>query len=148
MSKDLVIRFREANETDVGFIFNSFLKSFRDSYFARNISSTIYFNEHHKIIESLLKKAKVNIACNPNDVSQIYGYVISEKIDNTFVLHYIYVKQTFRKMGIGKKLLEISGHDKEVAGCYSHHNKISEKLSAKYNLIYHPYLAMERVSES
>lgn len=58
--KQLPIRIREATEPDISFIFNAWLKSFRDSSLTRNVTSTIYFSEHHKVIENLLKNQKMS----------------------------------------------------------------------------------------
>lgn len=138
--KKLPIRIREANQEDVAFIFNSWLKSYRQSLFARNITNTIYFDQHHKVLENLLKTNKVIIACNEKDPSQMYGYICAGKEDGIFVLHYIYVKHTYRNLGIGKELLNSFDHDINTAAVYTHHTRIAEKLAAKYNLLFHPYL--------
>jgi ribosomal protein S18 acetylase RimI-like enzyme len=137
------IRMRKATDEDVSFIFNSWLKSFRDSGFlCRAVPNTIYFQNHHKIIQKILKRSVINIACNPQDLSQIYGYVIGEYIDNIFVLHYIYVKHSFRKMGVARQLYNTFNHDTGNASCCSHLTKMTEKFLPKYNLVYHPYVVL------
>lgn len=134
------VRLRIANDEDLPFIFNSWLKSFRDSFFSRDIPDTIYFSDHHKIIEKILKNSVVMISCNEDDPTQIYGYAVGSQEDGIFVLHYIYVKYTFRSLGIGTLLLKSFGHSGETASVYTHHNNLAHKLASKYNFIYHPYL--------
>lgn len=134
------VRLRKANQEDVGFIFNSWLKSYKFSLFAKNITNTIYFAEHHKVIERLLKSNETIIACNDADPTQIYGFVNGGFVDGIFCLNYIYVKQSFRNLGIGKTLLNYFEHDPSSAAVYTHHTRIAERLAAKYNLVYHPYL--------
>ena len=136
----LPTKMRLATEDDIGFIFNSWLKSYRNSYFAKPISNTVYFAEHHKVIEKLAKTSQILIACNKEDEAQIYGYVCAEKVDGIFVIHYAYVKQPFRRLGIAKLLLSSFDHDFSQAAVYTHNTNIGEKLSMKYNLVYHPYL--------
>ena len=132
---------RLAEEGDIGFIFNSWLKSYRSSLFAKPISNTVFFAEHHKVIEKLAKTSQILLACNKEDPNQIYGYACAERVEGVFVLHYIYVKQSFRRLGIGKLLLDSFDHNfDDESAVYTHHTKIAEKLAAKYHLIYHPYL--------
>lgn len=142
------VRLRKAGQEDVGFIFNSWLKSFKYSLFARNITNTIYFAEHHKLIERLLKSNETIIACDDNDPSQIFGFISAGYVDGILCVHYIYVKQTFRNLGIGKTLLNAFNHSAEAASVYTHHTRMAEKLAAKYNLVYHPYLLINLEEEA
>ena len=141
--KKLPVRLRTLTEEDSPFIFNSWLKSYRFSHFGEKITNTIYFEDHHKVIENILKDSKVVVACNEEDPSQLYGYIVGGVEDGNFVLHFIYVKHTFRNMGLGKTLLDAMGHDKEKAGVYTHHTRMADKLAAKYNFVYHPYLMFD-----
>lgn len=140
MSKKLPIRLRLANDEDVPFIFNSWLKSYRTSNFSRSITNTVYFAEHHKLLERILKTNKVVIACRDDDPSQICGWACAGITDNIFTLHYIYVKHPFRGFGVGKALLNAFEHDPSTASIFTHCTKTAERLAAKYNMIYHPYI--------
>ena len=142
MNKELPITIRPANASDIGFIFNSWLKSFRNSDFAINISNEIYYAEHHKVIESLLKNYNVLVAVNSDDLNQIYGFICGGHTENILTIHYVYVKHTFRKMGIGELLLNSFEHNPEYASIYTHRTKSSNQLSKKYNFIYHPYVGV------
>ncbi len=139
---------RNFTSDDIGFVFNSWLKSYRNSVFARDVSNTIYFASHHKILEEIAKRGTIRIACNPKDVSQIYGYIAAEFLEGIFVLHYVYIKQPYRHFGIAKALLNSFDHDPSNASCYTHHTKIAVKLAAKYNMIHHPYLLIDHIRES
>lgn len=144
----LPIRFRAATQEDVGFIFNSWLKSYRNSNFSRFISNTIYFGEHHKLIEELVSQNKVIVACNTEDPNQLFGYICAGEVEGFFVCHYIYVKHTYRNMGLGKELLNQFNHDPAKAGLYTHHTRIADRLAPRYNLVYHPYLAFPNKKET
>lgn len=139
MDKQL-ISLREGEADDAPFILNSWLKSYRVSNFARTITNTVYFEGHHTVIRNILKKATVLVACNQQNPSQIYGYLVYEKVDNVPVIHYCYVKHTFRGLGIGKKLL-LSAKTLEEPGVFTHHTKSAERSAVKYALVHHPYLA-------
>ena len=107
-------------EKDVSFIFNSWLKSFRKSPLTHNVNSTIYFTEHHKTIEKLLKTNETLVACNEHDPSQIFGYICAGRYQGVFVVHYIYVKHPYRGLGLAKGLFQSFKHDPSVACMYTH----------------------------
>jgi len=136
-------RIRPMVDEDIPFIFNSWLKSYRFSHFGEKITNTIYFQDHHKVIERIIKNSKTLIACDPEDSSQLYGYIVAAVEEGILVLHFIYVKHTFRNLGIGKTLLDALGHDKSSAAVYTHHTRMADKLAAKYNFVYHPYLMFD-----
>lgn len=98
---------RPPNEGDVGFIFNSWLKSYRDAPFVSGIPNTIYYREMHLAIEKVLARANVVIACDPGEPELIFGWGVGEGAkDGTLLLHYLYVKHALRKFGIAKSLEE------------------------------------------
>ena len=133
------IALRAALPTDLPFIYSSWLKSYRHSYFAKNITNTIYFKEHHDIIESLLDKSQIVIACDKHDQTQIFGYMVANFVDNIFTVHYLYVKHPYRKLGLGSTLLRTMS-DLKTLSCYTHETSVAQRLAAKYNFVYHPYL--------
>lgn len=143
------VNLRPATAEDVSFIFNAWLKSYKHSPFGRDITNTIFYAEHHKVIERLLKKFDTIIACNPDDENQIYGFINAGFVDGIFCLNYIYVKHTFRNLGIGKTLLNGFSHNHEHASVITHITRAASKLAEKYNMVYHPYIFInDRVKES
>tara|TARA_R110002167_G_C12560091_1_gene641709 strand:- start:367 stop:825 length:459 start_codon:yes stop_codon:yes gene_type:complete len=136
-------RLRPLIEDDLPFLYNSWLKSYRFSHYAEKITNTIYFEDHHKLIERIIKDCKVLIACNPSDPSQLYGYIVVGEEEGILVVHFIYVKHTFRNMGIGKTLLDAVGHSSDTASVYTHHTRMADKLASKHNFVYHPYLLFD-----
>ncbi len=141
--KKLPIRFRLATAEDANFIFNSWLKSYRHSHFARLIDNTVYYAEHHKIIERLVKECKTIVACNENDPTQLYGYINGGKIDGFLVINYWYVKHSFRNMGIGRALLNTFDHDPSIAAIYTQRTRIMDRLAPKFNMVFHPYVLFQ-----
>lgn len=133
---------RKAVPTDIPFLFNSWLKSYRDSRFASSITTTIYYTEHHKVVERLLKTCDVFVACNPQDQLELYGYICAEKVDGILVIHYVYTKHTYRRLGIGKALLNQFEHDPAAASIYTHNTKMADGLAKIFNFVYSPYLAL------
>lgn len=141
--KSLPLQLRSVTNEDVPFIFNSWLKSYRETgLLCKNVSNTIYFDNHHKILQRIVQKAVIMVACAESDPSQIYGYMVAERVEGFLVVHYAYVKHSFRKLGIATAMLKEFGHDITKASCFTHYTKSSEKLALKFNLVYHPYLIM------
>lgn len=142
-TKNIPISIRDGQEGDVPFIFSSWLKSFRVGLVCKHVDNTIYFTEHHKVAERIMKRATVKIATDPADPATIYGYLVYERIDGILVVHYAYVKHTFRAMGVLRQLMATIEHDfNRNTGLFTHSTIISARLSLKYNLIYHPYILM------
>jgi GNAT superfamily N-acetyltransferase len=143
LKKELPIKIRGVADEDVPFIFNSWLKSYRESGpICSNVSNTIYYDSHHKLIQKILLRSQVFIACDNAFPDQIIGYIVGESIDGVFVLHYVYVKHNFRKKGVGKLLLNSFNHDQTYASCCTHMTSVGDKLAAKFNVMYHPYVIL------
>lgn len=142
METKLPIQIRPINQLDVGFLFNSWLKSFRGAFFVKDIHPKTYYGLHHKVIGSLLQTADTMVACDPNDSTQIYGFICAEQLQGSLVVHYIYVKHTYRNLGIANLLLQQFKVSDNGISFYTHHNHVSHKLAAAYSFLYNPYLAL------
>lgn len=143
----LPLQIRPATNEDISFIFNSWLKSYREKGTAcRNVEQKIYYENQHRLIERLLEKIApeggVRVACNVNDPTQLFGFICAERVEGVFVIHYIYVKHSMRRFGIGSALLNSFDHDPSVASAATHQTSASYRLEPKYRVIYHPYLLL------
>ncbi len=79
-------------------------------------SLSLYY--HDIILKKILNKCTLLVACDPEDTDVIWGYVAFNtgdpvpendgffEIDRSPVLHFVYVKGAFRRMGIGTRLME------------------------------------------
>ncbi|MEZ0209216.1 MAG: hypothetical protein ACAH17_03525 [Candidatus Paceibacterota bacterium] len=144
--KSMPIAIRDAQEGDIPFIFSSWLKSFRPGLVCRHVDNTIYYAEHHKVVEKILKRATCLVATDPADPATIYGYLVFERIDGILTIHYSYVKHTFRAMGVLRQLLKSFEHDWNNAGLFTHSTILGARLSLKYNLVYHPYILFNHLA--
>ena len=135
------IQFRLACPEDESFIFNSWLKSYRDSDSVKHITNTVYFKRHHEKIEKLLKTSSVVCAVNPDDPRQIFGYVVFQIIDEVVCVHYIYVKQPYRGLGIARSIMRAIKPDLgQSAFVFTHLTKTGKSLYSKFMGLYDPYL--------
>src|ERR1017187_2430254 len=103
-ASEIKITIRPAKLEDLNFIFASWLKSYRyASMFAKKISNEVYYEWHHKVIERFIERnGTVSIAHPVGEPEVILGFIAHDGGD---ILQYIYVKKTFRQMGIAKALL-------------------------------------------
>lgn len=101
-------KLRQSRDEDQSFIFSSWLKSYRNCSVAAGIPNTIYFDKQHATISRLLEKPTTLaiVACDPNDESTIYGYIIAELDASDMVLHWIYTKHSFRGFGLARALVD------------------------------------------
>ena len=136
------IETRLAYLEDVPFIFATWLKSYRHaSTFARKISNEIYYSRHHLVIDLILKRggSKVYVAHPRGEPDVILGYMVTEvQPDDTAVMHYTYVKKSFRQMGIARSLWALL--DKKTY-IFTHFTADTDWIVRKYapDLIYDPY---------
>lgn len=137
------VRLRPVTDSDLPFVFHSWLRSYRMSEFAKELHNQVYFPQHHKVIEGLLQRCGGVVACDPLDSTQLYGYVVAEVIDECPVVHYCYIKEPFRKMGVAHLLLTAAnvGWKPDAAFCYTHKTYQSTRLEKRYPMVFHPYLA-------
>src|SRR5271165_681887 len=94
---------RLGNKEDLPFIFSTWLKSFRySSSFAKEIDNETYYKFHQQVIERILSRSpSIYIACDQLHPDTVFGYIVYEGP----VLHFAYVKKSFRKLGIARALL-------------------------------------------
>lgn len=131
------MKIRPFKEGDLNFILSTWLRSYYDALtmFSRRASAKIappneiFFKEHQAKIKELVKSADVQICTAPDDDNQIVGYIVT-KGD---CLHFCYVKQVFRKLGVAKELRARSG----TLSLYSHHTPYAKYVNKE--LTFNPY---------
>ena len=131
--------------SDEDFLYATWIKSFRDSSFARAVPTPIYNRSQRKRIDQLLEDEDtyVIVACSPETPEHIYGYAVGA-VPN--VLHYLYVKKDYRNSGIGKRLCShLWDGAKNNPVLYTHkppdiwlEKRLKESEELK-NFIYDPY---------
>lgn len=140
--KTLPIMVRPATQGDVNFILNSWIKSaYSNLPKAYEMPNFMFCTEHHKLIEAVLKRSTVIVACDRKDPSIIYGYLVAEYLQNHPTIHYIYVKQTFRRLGLASYLINCLDINQESIIFISHTTlKFKNFFGTKRHFIFNPYL--------
>lgn len=129
------MKIREMREGDVNFILSTWLKSYYESlkhYGNKGCphpKDDVFFQGHQKKIKQILESGSCLICHAPDEENQIIGWIVY----NQDAVHYCYVKNVYRKLGIAKALkAKVSAPKK-----YSHHTKFSRYLNQ--GLQYDPY---------
>lgn len=99
---------REALDTDLPFIYSSWLKSLRyGSETFRGVRNHIFFPHYNHVIDYILSspEIKILVACHREHPETVFGYIVYEPK----IIHYIYVKKDFCRFGIGRFLWGMAG---------------------------------------
>lgn len=129
------IAIRAAKPYDTPLIFSSWLRSYKACR-DKHVEQTVYFKEHHKLIDRLLAEGQVLVATPQDDADTILGWCVK----SGGCLHFVYVKEAFRRLGIGKALV---GEFEQHSHLTPYFVKWLEKT--KVTSVYNPYLAMTRI---
>jgi hypothetical protein len=106
-------KIRPATEGDVAFVSSTWKQSFwRESTWANRIRWTVFEPGHAKIVQRLLARSMVLVACDPEVETEDVGYIVFEP----GAIHYAYVKPPFRRAGVLRSLLAETGLPKDLAG--------------------------------
>lgn len=105
MLKSNLIEIRDCKPYDTNFIYASWLRGLYhgDTWFGE-IPKHIFMTNYHKVLELIIARPgiQIKVACLKEDPDVILGYAV---IGNSSVLHWLFVKSAWRKIGIGKSLL-------------------------------------------
>lgn len=120
------LAYRLAAEPDLGFVFDSWIVGYRDAHAAGMIAYEDWDVVMRAAITRVLARpgVSVHVACHPGETdrqSDLYGWIAAERggpwhetmyAPSYFSLvHYVYVKKPYRRMGLGKGLLDAAEVD-------------------------------------
>lgn len=137
------ISIREAAPADINFIFDSYKCSVKnDSKLGVLCRASIFNKEFPKVIDQVLAKAKVIVACVDKEPSVILGYLIYEED----IVHFIFVKKAFWRLRIACMLMSYAfGFEEKPLEC-SVMTKLGLEIvkSKKLKIDHNPFLLFER----
>lgn len=137
--KKLLIRLATTN--DLGFIYNTWLKTARNSR-GKGISNEIYYREQHHLITKAFLYGRTVIVCPLDDTNKIHGFMNWTVIDGHPVINFIYYRITHQKQKLAKMLIESELGDKINSSriYYTEINPGIDKDRLPDNWYYNPYL--------
>lgn len=120
-------------DTDTAFIMATWLKAlfYGDSWFSL-IPKDIFMSNYHAFLTRLLQApgVEVTVACLVEDPDVIIGYGVTT---NT-VVHFLFVKKSWRKIGVAKLLLP------KTISAVSHLTDLGRKLLPKLSgAVFNPF---------
>jgi len=134
--EDLVI-LRAIEEEELSFVYHSWLHSLRaGSLHYKGIPSSVYYNNHKRKLYKVLDRSNTIVATPKDHPEIIAGYIVWEDKDPA-VIHYIYVKSDYRKMGLGSLFKEVAASGRDLIGT---HRTIDVKGKG---FTFNPYLLEE-----
>jgi hypothetical protein len=152
------VEYRELDASTIGFVYDSWLKSLHDGSPAlRSMAFARYKPTQKSIIARCVERGAVVVALDPNDGGErrtVYGWACASDDSGVGVLHYAYVVQTRRRVGLGRELVRMAG-----AACgrqpeqYSHSTitggRFAGRLRAPDNarLSYNPFAILRMVAQ-
>lgn len=124
----LMVGFRAAVPDDEAIVFNAWLLAHRKhGDWPPRLSSQRYFAEHKATIAQLIARSRMLVACNEQRPTQVLGFICWEGA----TLHWLFVKQPFRRHGIARELLKLARLNDEPSIRCSHWTQRAEQLRAK-----------------
>jgi hypothetical protein len=131
-----MISLRAANEEDKWFLHSSMFSNLRSIFRKMNVepANSIYTPSADKHFAALLKRADTCVAYSELEPKMVIGYSVFEGP----TLHWIFLKGTFRRQGIGTKLLPSGVHQ------YTHMpTPIAKQWFNRLGLRYNPFFFEE-----
>lgn len=104
IKKSALVMLRDGRPTDLPFIYASWLKGLRygNDWFGA-IDQGIYFKAYHKVLESVLLRSTVKVACLIDEPDAILGYSVTSGTK----VHWVFVKKHWRGIGLARDLLPV-----------------------------------------
>jgi hypothetical protein len=127
---------RDAVETDLPFVFSTFLRGlFYGDPRMKETPKQAFMEQYHRVLEHILSlpTVQVKVAALSDDPSVILGYAIIG--GEGAVLHWVFCKSAFRKIGIAKNLVP------STITTFTHKTPLGESIIRKHKGVsYNPFL--------
>ncbi len=139
---DVPIRYRLVEETDFAFVIDSWIRSYRKRLYGQGISPELYREGQLALIKYLANFCKVLVACDAKQPMYIVGWACA-RVDKlgVFHLHYIYVKEDYRRHGVGRAIITHLGYREGKPIMASHWNHNARDIAETHDVLsYNPYL--------
>jgi hypothetical protein len=99
-----LIAVRQARETDLPWIYSTFIKSMANQKNMKSVEPHICAAMLHSMCTRVLTHCVCVVACDPSDEDQTYAYAIGDPEHRLLV--WVYTKNDFRGFRVATRLLE------------------------------------------
>lgn len=136
------LEFGEMAADEITFVLDSMSKSFRSSPWAGVVGNHLWHPLMKATVTGLLERgAKVRVA---RSLGKVAGYVVYETKGADVFVHFLYVKDAARRLGVGKRLLLEAGVKKGTRWFYTFRTKASAYLTRGHIAVHAPEAARRR----
>ncbi len=126
---------RPYHKDDSAFMYSTWLNSYHYDSWARTTSKTVFFTQYKQVIDNILTRSMFTVAALKDDPEVILGYLISEP----GIVHYLFVKEAFRKFGIATSLVKaVLQEDRFIITHKTQRAKLA--IKNKEHITYNPFL--------
>lgn len=132
MTETLPILLRTMAETDIPFIVDAWVESYRSSSRAREAGRS-YRRGQRALVRRILERAACVVACLEKDNDAIAGFAVTEGD----TIHYVFVRDAFTRVGLATSMLLPFASRDTVR--YSHRPSVPIRIPETW--VYDPYLA-------
>lgn len=96
------VKIRRLQETDMSLVYSTWLRGlYYGNDFFKKIDKDAFFDIYPKVITKLVADSTAVAACLSDDEDVVIGYAVYQGA----ILHWVYVKEAFRKQGIATSML-------------------------------------------
>ena len=126
MNCELPHEYREAQPADRAFWGANWANSFRRSRWAGVVPNHLFHDLMRTLQDGLLRRGmRVSLAHLPGNPDALMGFVAWEPSDKAPIVHFLYVKDTWRGQGLGGALLRQGPGDKFI---YTHRTEDADRF--------------------
>lgn len=141
---DWVIRPAESDE--INFIYATWLNNYKHySSLGKSCRTSVFFFEYANVLDAILDRSFVLIACFPDTPTVILSYLVYEP----HTIHYVFTKEVYRKNGIAMSLFLKAFSTLGQSGPidFTHRTLMSEPIIEKYNIYlqFNPFKLYQRL---
>lgn len=97
---------RKATPADLRFVHSSWHTSFWNTWAKKYVERAVYSKYMDDLIDSIVPFTSVLVAYFPEVPDEVLGWACISEREGRESLYYCYVKSTYRRMGIGRGLVE------------------------------------------
>ena len=108
------------------------------------LSNAVYTVEQGEVLSRVMDSADVWVAVSPDDTWQILAFIIAGRARSALVLHYVYVKRVYRRLGLATQILKTMAGDRRKL-VFTHRTAgwdrwVPQLVADGYDLQFNPYL--------
>lgn len=142
---------RPAVGNDLNFIYSTWLNSYRHaSRLGSSMRKSVFFKEYYGVLDDILARAKVLVACLPEEPTVILAFFVYEHRNHPelSIIHYAFTKESFRSLGIQRSLVKEARLGEGEPVFHTHETRDSENFfDGNPCLIYNPFLLFSRTNK-